>query len=67
MMIERTFDRRDKGREIDVVNLTVEGFDDGVFQCVGMAAEIEDVFHGRADPFVLRRAGVGSYRPMALL
>ena len=68
MMVERTFDRRDKGREIDVlVNLAVEGFDDSVFQRVGLAGEIEDIFHGRANPVVLGRAGIGPHRTVALL
>lgn len=49
------------------MNLTVEGFDDSVFQRVGLAGEIEDIFHGRADPVVLGRAGLGPHRTVALL
>ncbi|OCX33135.1 hypothetical protein QU42_00250 [Bradyrhizobium sp. UASWS1016] len=32
-----------------------------------MAGEIEDIFHGRADPLILGRAGVGAHRSIALL
>ena len=67
-MVKRMFDRRDKGREIDVlVNLAVKGFNDSVLQCVGLAGEIEHIYHGRTNPVVLWRAGIGPHRTVALL
>ena len=68
MMVQRSLDRRNKGREIDVlVNLSVERLDDGVFKGVGLAIEVEHIFDRRPDPFILRRGGVGAHRAVALL
>lgn len=68
MMVQRSLDRRNKGREIDVlVNLSVERLDDAVFKGVGPASEVEYIFDRRSDTHIFRRSGIRARRAMPLL